>query len=112
MAESRIRSGKQTEIRGDISNETNVKHVRKNKDSRRQVSIPSYTGLGLMVHLLLLIIYIAVHIHGAIILKNCPNPEKYFRGYSTFGGPWKYLTYINQVCVVPASHDLLYLPPD
>ena len=110
MAESRIRSGKQTEIRGGISDETNVKHVRKNKDSRRQVSIPSYTGLGLMVRLLLLIIYIAVHIHGAITFKNCPNPEKYFRGSFTFGGPWKYLTYINLVCVVHASHDLS-LPP-
>ena len=110
MAESRIRSVKQTEIRGDISDETNMKHVRKNKDSRRQVSIPSYTGLGLMVHLLLLIIYIAVHIHGTIIFKNCPNPEKYFHGSFTFGGPWKYLTHINLVCVVHASHDLS-LPP-
>ena len=106
MAESRIRSGKQTEIRGDISNETNVKHVRKNKDSRRQVSIPSYTGLGFMVHLLLLIIYIAVHIHGAIIFMNYPDPEKHFRG--SCGGPWKYLTYINLVCVaVPLIFPLL-----
>ena len=105
MAESRIRSGKQTEIRGDINKETNVKHVRKNKDSRRQVSIPSYTGLGLMVHLVLSIIYIAVYIHGLIIFKNCPNREKYFHGSSTFGGSWKYLTYINMVCVVHA------LPP-
>ena len=95
MAESRIRSGKQTEIRGDINNETNVKHVRKNKDSRRQVSIPSYTGLVLMIHLLLLIMYIAVHIHGAISFRD---PEKYFR--ASFGGPWKYLTYINLVCAV------------
>ena len=54
-------------------------------------------GLTFIVHLLFLICIIAVHIYDRTLMKRCPDPDKYFVGWNTYGGRFKFLTYINMV---------------
>ena len=57
------------------------------------------TGLRLLVHLLLLGVYTAVHIHCANQFKRCPHQQrvKIFYGGVMFGGLWKFFSYICMV---------------
>ena len=54
-------------------------------------------GLAFIVHLLFLLCFIAVHIYDRTLLKRCPDPDKYFVGWNTYGGRFKFLTYLNMV---------------
>ena len=64
------------------------------------------TGLRLLVHLLLLGVYMAVHIHCANQFKRCPHQQrvKIFYGRVMFGGLWKFITYICMVSFNVWSH--------
>lgn len=54
-------------------------------------------GLALVVHLVFLMCYIAVHVYDRTLYKRCPDPDKYFKGWNTTGGRVKYLTHITMV---------------
>ena len=58
------------------------------------------TGIRLVVHLVLLAVYLAVHVHCSDMVKKCPEPArtKIFLSGQPYGGLWKYLTYICMVC--------------
>ena len=68
------------------------------------------TGLRLLVHLLLLGVYMAVHIHCANQFKRCPHQlrVKIFYGRVMFGGLWKFITYICMVSFNVWSHYCLW----
>jgi hypothetical protein len=50
--------------------------------------------IAFVVHLIFLIYCTGVHIYDATVFKRCPEPEKFFVGYNTFGGRFKHLTHI------------------
>ena len=74
----------------DRSNVTRVKKLRKTILE---------TGLRMVVHMVLLALFLAVHVHNFEQFKKCPEPlrTKLFYGGVAFGGLWKYLTHICMV---------------
>ena len=52
-------------------------------------------GVAFLCHLALLSFYIYAHVYDGTIFKR--NKGRGFVGWDTFGGRWKYLTYINFV---------------
>ena len=52
-------------------------------------------GVAFAFHLAVMCVYIYIHVYDATIVKK--NKGKGFVGLSTYGGRWKYLTYINLV---------------
>lgn len=67
--------------------ETKRKHV-----ARRTVT---EIALAFLCHLLLMCYYIYAHVYDATIFKQ--NAGKGFEGSGSYGGRWKYLTYLNYV---------------
>lgn len=53
--------------------------------------------LAFFIHLIFLVYYIAVHVYDATVFKKCKVPNLVFVGYDTFGGRYKYLTYLTMV---------------
>ncbi len=56
-------------------------------------------GVRMVVHMVLLAVFLAVHVHNIEQIKKCPEPTrtKLFYGGVSFGGLWKYLTHICMV---------------
>lgn len=52
-------------------------------------------GVAFAFHLAAMCVYIYIHVYDATLVKK--NKGKGFEGLSTYGGRWKYLTYINLV---------------
>ena len=52
-------------------------------------------GIGTAFHLLMLCAYLYIHVYDASVVKTAK--DKGFPGLLTYGGRWKYLTYINLV---------------
>ena len=80
------------------------KNVRAQTTKKQQVQSHSGTGrswtesvIATVVHFIFFLCYIAIIIYDAYMQKNCPNPQKYFPGLSTYGGRGKYMTYITMV---------------
>ena len=69
------------------------------KSKRRDILRRSVaeTGLALLVHFVLLMFYIAIHVHDATMVKRCPDPDKYFVGINTYAGRMKYFTHQTMV---------------
>jgi hypothetical protein len=65
--------------------------------------------IAFVVHLIFLIYCTGVHIYDATVFKRCPEPEKFFVGYNTFGGRFKHLTHIFMVSITWQSCDLSHL---
>lgn len=61
-------------------------------------------GSGIAFHLAMLCVYLYIHVYDASVAKTA---KEGFPGLLTYGGRWKYLTYINLVRVPPPSpaHD-------
>lgn len=53
------------------------------------------SGIALLVHLVLMCVYIYIHVYEAAIVKKTKG--KGFPGLLTYGGRWKYLTFLNLV---------------
>ena len=51
--------------------------------------------VGSMYHFAVLCFYVYVHVYDATLMKKCPQPDKFFIGSNSYGGRWKYLTFIN-----------------
>ena len=52
-------------------------------------------GTALVVHLIFMCIFIYIHVYDASVVKKTKG--KGFPGLLTYGGRWKYLTYLNLV---------------
>jgi len=52
-------------------------------------------GVAFVVHLLIMCMYIYIHVFDATVFKR--NKGVGFPGQKTYGGRWKFLTYINSV---------------
>ena len=52
-------------------------------------------GIAFVFHLVLMCVFIYIHVYDATIIKR--NKGKGFEGLQTYGGRWKFLTYINLV---------------
>ncbi len=52
-------------------------------------------GVSFVCHLVLMCFYIFVHVYDATIFKRSKGVG--FEGHFTYGGRWKYLTYLNLV---------------
>lgn len=63
-------------------------------------------GVTFVCHLALMCFYIFVHVYDATIFKR--NKGAGFEGSETYGGRWKYLTYINLVRVT-VCHGLTFI---
>ena len=53
--------------------------------------------VGSMYHFAVLCFYVYVHVYDATLMKKCPQPDRFFVGSNSYGGRWKYLTFINLV---------------
>lgn len=53
--------------------------------------------LAFIIHLIFLVYYIAVHVYDSTVFKKCKDPNLFFGDYNTFGGRYKYLTYLTMV---------------
>ena len=52
-------------------------------------------GVAFVVHLVIMCVYIYIHVYDATVFKR--NKGAGYPGYNTYGGRWKFLTYINLV---------------
>ena len=52
-------------------------------------------GIAFAFHLTMMCVYIYIHVYDATVVKK--TKEKGFPGLYTYGGRWKYMTYINLV---------------
>ena len=52
-------------------------------------------GMAFVFHLAMMCVFIYIHVYDATIVKR--NKGKGFEGLNTYGGRWKFLTYINLV---------------
>lgn len=52
-------------------------------------------GTAFVFHLAMMCVYIYIHVYDATIVKR--NKGKGFEGLATYGGRWKFLTYVNLV---------------
>lgn len=83
----------QSSQEGNTRTEEDLEIARK----RRALKRDSFeVGVAFAVHLLIMCTYIYIHVYDATVFKR--NKGAGYPGYSTYGGRWKFLTYINMVC--------------
>ena len=58
-------------------------------------------GIAFVFHLVAMCVYIYIHVYDATVVKK--NKGKGFEGLLTYGGRWKFLTYINLVSKIMAT---------
>ena len=55
-------------------------------------------GVAFVVHLLIMCVYIYIHVYDATVFKR--NKGAGYPGHNSYGGRWKFLTYINLVSFI------------
>lgn len=63
----------------------------------------SEVTLGFVTHAVCLVYCIAVNVYDSTSFKKCEDPLRFYAGYNTFGGRFKYLTYITMVSHVTVT---------
>lgn len=77
---------------GKVQTEADHELVRKRRILKRGAT---EVGIAFAFHLAMLCVYIYIHVYDATVAKRVK--AKGFPGQFTYGGRWKYLTYLNLV---------------
>lgn len=87
-------------VDGQSGQEENTEKTQEQLEAARKRRVLKRDGLEMgvafVVHLVIMCIYIYIHVYDATVFKR--NKGAGYPGYKTYGGRWKFLTYINLVC--------------